>query len=313
MSAAAPRILFIGGTRRGHRVLEAMVAQGEPLVAVYGLQQDEHELDRFDDAVAATAARAGLPCTMGRRIGPDEERQIVEVHRPDLIVLVGWRTMVPMSVVRSARLGCVAAHDSLLPRGRGFAPTNWTIILGHETGGVTLFHMEDEVDAGDVVGQAEVPVGPRTTAPELYEVISDATLDLVLEHLPGLKAGTAPRSAQDHARATFFCARTPADGTIDWSASTAVVDRLIRGLAHPYPGARTSLDGEELVVWDAEPLADPPRYEGRVAGRPVARHHDGAVDVLTGDGVLRVRRVGRAGEALPAADVIRSLKATLGR
>jgi methionyl-tRNA formyltransferase len=313
VSGEPPRILFIGGTRRGHRVLEALVARAEPLVAVYGLQQDDHEVDRFDDAVAATAARAGIPCTMGRRIGPGEEREILEVHRPDLIVLVGWRTMVPMPVVRSARLGCVAAHDSLLPRGRGFAPTNWTIILGHDRGGVTLFHMDEEVDAGDVVGQAEVAIGPRTTAPELYATISDATLDLVLEHLPGLKAGTAPRLVQDHGQATFFCARTPADGVIDWTASTADADRLIRGLAHPYPGARTTLDGEELVIWDAEPLADPPRYEGRVAGRPVARHGDGAVDVLTGDGVLRVRRVGRGGEALPAADVIRSIKTTLGR
>lgn len=312
-AADAPRVLFIGGTRRGHQVLEAILSTGERLTAVYGLEQDEHEADRFDDQVRATAERAGVPCRMGRRIGPEEEREILEVHRPDLVIVVGWRTMVPMSVVRSARLGCVAAHDSVLPRGRGFAPTNWTIILGHDVGGVTLFHMTEAVDAGDIVGQRAIPLGARATAPELYAAVTDATVELVLEHLPGLKAGTAPRIPQDHTLATFFCARTPDDCDIDWSRPTIEIDRLIRGLTHPYLGARTTYQGEPLTVWEAEPLVPAPVYEGRVPGRPVGFPGDGSVDVLTGDGVLRVRRVAGPDGPVDAAGVIRSFRATLGR
>jgi methionyl-tRNA formyltransferase len=307
------RLLFIGGTRRGHQVLEAMLAAGESVCAIYGLEQDAHEFDRCDDAVRETAERAAIPCVIGRRIGPEQEREILDVHRPDLIVVVGWRTMVPMNVVRSARLGCVAAHDSLLPRGRGFAPTNWTIILGHEAGGVTLFHMTEAVDAGDVVGQRRIPLHPRATAPELYAAVSEATRDLILEHLPGLKSGTAPRIAQDHSAATFFCARTPRDGLIDWTATTAEIDRLIRGLTHPYPGARTSYQGEELIVWEAEPVDPQPVYEGRVPGRPAGFAGDGTADILTGDGVLRLRRVqGANGVPVPAHEIVRSFKTTLG-
>jgi methionyl-tRNA formyltransferase len=307
------RTLFVGGTRRGHRVLEGLLGAGESLCGVYGLEQDAHERDRFDEEVRATAERAGVPCTMTRRIGPELEREILEVHRPDLVIVVGWRTMVPMTVVGSARLGCVAAHDSLLPRGRGFAPTNWTIILGHEVGGVTLFHMAVDVDAGDIVGQRAVQVHPRMTAPELYAAVTDATVELVLEHLPGLKAGTAPRIVQDHGAATFFCARSPADGVIDWTASTAVIDRLIRGLAFPYPGARTSHEGIEMTVWEAVPVEPAPPYEGRVPGRPAAFHDDGAVDILTGDGILRVTRVQTSdGAPVAAREIIRSFRTTLG-
>jgi methionyl-tRNA formyltransferase len=172
--------------------------------------------------------------------------------------------------------------------------------------------MTEAVDAGDIVGQRAIDLHPRVTAPELYDAVCDATVELVLEALPGLKAGTAPRIVQDHSQATFFCARTPDDGAIDWAADTLTIDRLIRGLTYPYPGARTTYRGAELAIWEAEPLDPAPLYEGRVPGRPVGFPGDGAVDVLTGDGVLRVRRVSGPDGPVAAADVIRSFKATLG-
>jgi methionyl-tRNA formyltransferase len=277
------------------------------------LEQDAHELDRRDEDVRRLAAKHGLPCRVARRIDPDLESWILATLQPDLTLVVGWRTMIPMSVVRAPRLGCLGAHDSLLPYGRGFAPTNWAIITGADRSGVTLFHMSEGVDDGDIVAQRVLPIGPRTTAAELYERATAATVELILEHLPALKTGSAPRSAQDHERATYFCARRPEDGAIDWSASTATIDRLVRGLGHPYPGARTTLAGTELIVWEAEPVEPAPVYVGRVPGRPVGFGEYGTVDVLTGDGVLRLRSVQVPGNApVPAAQVIGSMRATLG-
>lgn len=309
-----PRILFVGGTRRGYTVLSALMESREPVCGVIALEQDAHESDRCGDAMHQLATQNGLSCRVARRIDSDLEGLIVDELRPDLILVIGWRTMIPMSVVRVPSLGCLGAHDSLLPYGRGFAPTNWAIINGAEESGVTLFHMCEAVDAGDVVGQRAIPIGPRTSAGELYEHVSTATLELVLEHLPALKDGSAPRTAQDHERATFYCARRPEDGVIDWTQSTHTIDCLIRGLGHPYPGARTTLDGRDLVVWEAEPLEPAPAYVGRVAGRPVAFGKDGSVDVLTGDGILRLRCVqSQEGTPVPPAEIIRSIRATLGR
>jgi methionyl-tRNA formyltransferase len=313
--AASPpaRILFVGGTRRGHAVLGALLKRREPVCGVIALEQDAHELDRRDDDICRLAAEHGVPCRVARRIGSDLESWILRGLRPELILVIGWRTMIPMRVVRAPTLGCIGAHDSVLPHGRGFAPTNWAIITGAERGGVTLFHMSESVDAGDIVAQRAIPIGPRTTAGELYDEVSVATLELVLEHLPALKTGTAPRTAQDEDSATYFCARRPEDGLIDWSASTETIDRLVRGLGHPYPGARTTLAGTELIVWEAEPVKPTPAYVGRVPGRPVSLGRDGSVDVLTGDGVLRLRRVQVSGsDPVPPTRVIASIRATLG-
>jgi methionyl-tRNA formyltransferase len=307
-------ILFIGGTRRGQAVLSALIERGEPVCGVIALEQDPHEIDRCDAEVERLATQAGVPCRLARRIDRDLESWILHTLRPELILVVGWRTMLPMSVVQAPALGCLGVHDSLLPHGRGFAPTNWAIINGAEQSGVTLFHLSDGVDAGEVVDQRAIPIGPRTTAAELSEQVRAATLGLILEHLPALKMGTAPRIAQDHQRATYFCARCPEDGVIDWSASTESIDRLVRGLGHPFPGARTTHAGAELIVWEAEPVVPPPSYVGRVAGRPVSLGADGSVDVLTGDGVLRLGRVQVPGRgAQPPAEVIGSVRATLGR
>jgi methionyl-tRNA formyltransferase len=312
-SASAPRILFIGGTRRGHAVLAAVLERGEPVCGVLGLEQDAHELDRQDVEMCRLATEHGVPCRVARRIGPDLESWILGALRPDLILVIGWRTIIPMRVVRAPILGCLGAHDSLLPHGRGFAPTNWAIITGAEHTGVTLFHMSESVDAGDIVAQRAIPIAPRTTAAELSNQVAVATLELVLEHLPALKTGNAPRVAQDHERATYFCARRPEDGAIDWRASTETIDRLVRGLGHPYPGARTTLAGTELIVWEAEPVKPAPAYVGRVPGRPVSFGADGSVDVLTGDGVLRLRSVQVPGsDPVPPTRIVGSLRATLG-
>jgi methionyl-tRNA formyltransferase len=118
---------------------------------------------------------------------------------------------------------------------------------------------------------------------------------------------------QDESRATYACTRLPADGEIDWSATTDATDRLVRALTDPFPGAFSWLGVRRLVIRRAEPVREP-RYEGRVPGRVVRVDRSaGVVDVLTGDGALRLHEVALDG-ATPqrAADVITSVRQTLG-
>jgi methionyl-tRNA formyltransferase len=131
----------------------------------------------------------------------------------------------------------------------------------------------------------------------------------VRRHLEGFSG-----EAQAHNAATYGCTRVPDDGEIDWSHPSAAIDRLIRALTPPFPGAYTFAGGRQMKVWRASPVADPPAYVGRVPGRLVARAaREGTVDVLTGDGVLRLYEVQLAGEQrMAAADVLCSTQATLG-
>ncbi len=310
--ATGARIVFIGGRAHGFELLGRLLARGERIERIFALEEDAHEPRRFDREISALAARAGVPCTIGKRLSPADIEQLVAIA-PDLVLVLGWRTILPPRVIHAPRLGCFGVHDSLLPRYRGFAPTNWAVINREPAAGVTLWRLNEDVDAGEIVAQREIPISPCDTAADLYEQVRQAAVALVLEHLPAIVAGTAPLAAQDEAIATYACARTPDDGLIDWRLPSEHIAALVRALTRPYPGAYTYLDGRPLRVWSARALTPAPVYEGRIAGRVAKLHRGTGVEVLCGSGSLMLLEV-QAEDAAPcrADELIRSVRITLG-
>jgi methionyl-tRNA formyltransferase len=138
-------------------------------------------------------------------------------------------------------------------------------------------------------------------------------VDVVLEGYARLLAGDALRIQQTPGSGSYTCSRTPLDGCIDWNRSTREIFNLVRALTRPYPGAYTYLQGRKLLVWAAEP-APAVKYVGRIPGRVVGfSSAEGWVDVLTGDGILRLASVQlEAGEPVLPANVIRSVRVSLG-
>jgi methionyl-tRNA formyltransferase len=212
-------------------------------------------------------------------------------------------------VITIARGGLVVFHASLLPKYRGFAPVNWPLINGERETGVTMFYAAEEMDAGDIIDQRARTITDEDDAGTLDCWLNETVEQMLDENLPRLAAGTAPRIKQDHAQATYTIWRSPEDGRIDWRQPTRSIFNLIRGLTAPYPGAYTLLDGRKLIIWSAEIEREPRRYVGRIPGK-VERLIPGAgVNVLTGDGVLRIKRVQLEGqEPQHATEVIRRLK-----
>jgi methionyl-tRNA formyltransferase len=170
-----------------------------------------------------------------------------------------------------------------------------------------------ELDAGPILFQQRVPIGPDDTVGDVYGRLNEMQrahlAPAVDRHLDG-----DPGVPQDEAAATYGCTRVPADGEIDWRWPTDEVYALVRALGDPYPGAFTHVEGRRIVVWRAVPAVSPRRWAGRVPGRVVGRSAaEGWADVLTGDGVLRLEIVEPQGEARqPAAAAVRSVHATLG-
>jgi methionyl-tRNA formyltransferase len=309
------KTLFIGGTKRGYQTLTALVAHGANIVGIISLRQDEHEKERFEEPIRGVAEAHGIPLYETRWLKDRNYPDIVARElQPDLIVVVGCRILLPREVYEIPPRGTVAVHDSLLPEYRGFAPLNWAIINGEDHTGVTLFYLNESMDCGDIVAQARVPIGPAETAPQVYERVCQATIDLVIEAYPRLADGTAPRRPQHEHEGSVTCRRTPDDGLIDWNGSTAGIANLIRGLTSPYPGAFTFHDGKRLTIWRAEIVEPAPRYVGRIAGAVVGiSKAQGYVDVLTADGVLRLWEVEREGTGrTAAATVVTSIRAKLG-
>jgi methionyl-tRNA formyltransferase len=282
------------------------------LTALEGLATELTVAAIVRDTVDETTERAGqlgVPVVQDTSIAG--VRALVDRLRPDCVVVSSFHRILPADLVQARPF--VNVHYAPLPRLRGRATVNWAIINGETETAISIHRLVPGLDAGGILYQERVPIGERCTVAEVYGTLNE----LQRRALPGVVravlAGDQGRP-QDEAQASYACTRLPEDGEIDWSRPTSQVDRLVRALLHPFPGAYTWLGLEQLYVDEAEPVTDAPRWEGRVPGRVVRVDRTaGHVDVLTGDGVLRLVRVRRDGEdAAPAATVVRSVRATLG-
>ncbi len=234
--------------------------------------------------------------------------------RPDIAFLVGVRVVVAPPIYEGIPLGALAAHDSLLPGYRGFAPLNWSKLNGETQTGVSLFFLQERMDEGAIVGQRKVPIGAEDSAAQVLERVCDATTDLVFEAYELACRGKLGSVSQDSAAATYTCSRAPIDGLIDWRQSTRSIFNQIRALGTPFPGAYTYHRGVKITIRAARPVDQHRTYVGRIPGRVVGIDPQaGSIEVLTGDGILRIAEVQLdEGEPLAATRVVRSIRDSLG-
>jgi methionyl-tRNA formyltransferase len=172
----------------------------------------------------------------------------LETLAPDYIFSFYYRHMIPAQILACAKIAALNMHGSLLPKFRGRAPVNWAILHGETETGATLHVMEVKPDAGDIVGQASVSIGPDETATEVFGKVSDAALEVMRNVLPELVQGRVPRKPNDLQNGSYFGGRKPADGQIHWNQTARQVHNLVRAVAPPYPGAFTDREGTTMIV-----------------------------------------------------------------
>lgn len=253
------RTVFFGATELGHRCCEALIEDGHDLAGIVSMPErfpisyaEEPIRNVTYQSFADLAERASAPLLEVTSLKDEAVHETVRGWRPDFGLAIGWFYLVPAALRNVFPCGVAGIHASLLPEYRGGAPLVWAIINGEERTGVTLFYLDDGVDTGDVVAQAEVEIGREDTIREVYERAADASVELVRAFVPQIAAGTAPRLPQDDSQATTFPQRTPEDGEIDWTQSDEQIRNFIRAQTRPYPGAFTRIGGRKLVVWDGE-------------------------------------------------------------
>jgi methionyl-tRNA formyltransferase len=167
---------------------------------------------------------------------------------PDYIFSFYYRYMIPTEILACAKIAALNMHGSLLPKYRGRAPVNWAILHGETKTGASLHIMEVKPDAGDIVGQSEVSIGPNETATEVFTKVSQAAVKVMHAVLPELIQGRVPRKPNNLAQGSYFGGRKPADGQIHWNQTASQVHNLIRAVAPPYPGAFTDWEGQTRIV-----------------------------------------------------------------
>ena len=261
--------------------IEALLAHGFEVVAVVTHADADNENVWFR-SVAELAARKGLPVLAPEDVNHPLWLARIRELKPDVLFSFYYRKLLSADLLEIPTVGCFNLHGSLLPKYRGCAPANWAILNGETETGVTLHHMTQRADAGDIVGQQRVVIAPTDDAATLNRKLAAAAKPLLDECLPQILARTAPRTPQDEAKATYFGRRQPKDGEIDWQKSAVEIANLVRAVTKPYPGAFTHARSAKVLVWSAEALSRASKE------RPGTIVSASPLEVACGQGTLRI-------------------------
>jgi len=280
----------------GVRCLSVLLAHGVEIPLVITHTDNPHENIWFD-SVERLATANRLPCATPDDPNTPEWIDRLRTLQPDVIFSFYYRHMLHPELLATARLGAFNMHGSLLPKYRGRVPINWAVIHGERITGATLHRMVAKPDAGAMLAQQAVPILPDDTAHDVFQKVTVAAEVALDKVLPGLLGGHAAETPLDLAQGSYFGGRKPEDGRIDWSRSAQSIHDLIRGVAPPYPGAFTDINGKHLRLLRS-------RIERGVTARPgpVCIHVDGTrilVDCADSR-VLELITVEHAGRRLDA-------------
>ncbi len=274
------RVVLMGYQTWGYRTLQALLESSHEVVLVVTHPKSDHAYEKiWDDSVADLATAHGVPVAIKNR--PDNEViEQIKSANPDVIVATNWRTWIPPQIFTAPRLGTLNVHDSLLPAYAGFAPLLWALINGETEVGVTAHMMDEDLDAGDIVLQWAVPVGPTDTTTDLFYKTLDLFGPIVIQGLAELESGRTDWVRQDRSKASFFHKRSEEDSRIDWTWSAQELERLVRAQSDPYPNAFTHHRGQRIRVIGAR--VSNRRYGG-TPGRIFIREDDAIVIVAGAD------------------------------
>ncbi|MGH8372360.1 MAG: methionyl-tRNA formyltransferase [Gammaproteobacteria bacterium] len=292
------RIAFAGTPDFAVPALEALVAAGHEIVGVW--TQPDRPAGRGRKLAASPvkqhALQLGLSVQQPVSLRKTEARVALREAKPDLMVVVAYGLLLPRAVLDLPRYGCLNIHASLLPRWRGAAPIQRAILAGDDESGVTIMQMDAGLDTGDMLMVRRTPIHATDNAQTLHDrlaVLGAEAIVEVLTHITELQP-----VAQDQACATYAPKLTREEALIDWNRPAAELERCVRAY-NPWPVAHTFWNGQSLRIWEAQMLQLTANF---APGSVIASGADG-IDVVTGQGVLRITRLQAAGgRVLSAAD-----------
>lgn len=291
-STPGGRLAVFAYSETGYECLKALFDAGEDVVFVVTHSDAPGEEVWFPSVAELSRSRGVEPRVVD---GPPDAALLERLRAaaPDLLFSFYFRQVLPASYLEVAPLGAYNLHGSLLPKYRGRAPVNWAVAGGERETGATLHEMTAKPDAGPIVDQEVVPIGPDDTAYEVQRRVTRAGVRILERALPALKTGRAPKRAQDDSASTTFPRRTPEDGRIDWTRPAQQVHDLVRAVTHPYPGAFTDIFGGKTIVWKTRlpHLGAHDNFPGQI------RSEEGRLFVACGDDryleVLQIQREGK--------------------
>jgi len=269
--------------------IRALLENGFDINAVFTHKDDPKETIWFD-SVAELAAEKNIPVYAPEDINHPLWVQKIRDLAPEIIFSFYYRNLVRSPILDIPRNGCLNLHGSLLPRYRGRVPINWALVNGEKTTGVTLHYMTIRPDDGDMVIQKPIEISEDDTAISLHQKAAAAAGEMLLEILPEIKSGKAPRIPQDHAKASYYGGRGPSDGEIDWAMPAANIRNLVRAVTRPFPGAFSHIGDRKCFFWTVSEV------EGQDGTKPGTVISVDPLVIACETGALRIEAAQQAGD-----------------
>ena len=246
------RLAFMGTPDFSVPTLSELIGAGHEVVMVY--TQPPRKAGRGQKVqlspVHAFAEQAGIPVRTPINFKNDEDKSDFEALDLDVAVVVAYGLILPQRILSAPRLGCLNLHGSLLPRWRGAAPIQRAVMAGDRETGVMVMQMERGLDTGPVLLAERTPIGPKTTAGELHDQLSQIGASLMVRALAALERDGLTATPQPEEGVTYAEKISKQEARIDWSKPARQIDCEVRGLT-PFPGAWFEFDGQRIKVLES--------------------------------------------------------------
>ena len=304
-------IIFMGTPDFAAESLKAIIEKGHNIMAVV-TNPDRPKgrgMKMIATPVKEVATKNNIPVYQPLKVSKNEE--IIEELKslnPDVICVVAYGKILPKEVLEIPQYGCINVHGSLLPKYRGAAPIQWSILNGDKTTGVTTMYMDEGMDSGDMILKKEVEIGENETTGELWDRLSKIGADLLVKTLKEIENGTAPREKQSN-EFTMAPMLSKDMAKINWQEQSAEqIKNLVRGL-NPIMGAYTFVNNKKIKLWKVEVKPINQKFKDFENGSVVLSDSKNGLELKAKDGIIKVIELqGENGKRMKAEDYLRGNK-----
>ena len=259
-------------------ILERLIADGHEVCGVFTQPDKPGNRGKvIPSAVKQCAMEKGIPVYQPVKMRDGTALALLQELRPEMVVVAAYGRILPEDMLAVPPMGCINVHASILPKYRGAAPINWAILNGEDETGVTIMHMAKECDTGDMILVKKMPIPRDMNATELFRELAKLGADAISEAIGKIADGTAERTPQDHANATYAPMLSRELSPIDWNWTSRQILDQIRGLI-PWPCATMIIGGQTVKVYRAEALGETQETAGKM--KAIKR----GIEVACGDG-----------------------------
>ena len=291
------KIIFAGTPDFAVPSLQALLDAKYEVCAVYTQPDRPAGRGRHEQfsPVKTLALNYGIPVIQPLTLKSAEDLALLKSYDADLMVVVAYGMILTDDALNTPRLGCINVHGSLLPRWRGAAPIQRSLMAGDDKTGVTIMKIVRKLDAGDMLHKEEYEIGVTDTASVLHDKLAELGALGLIKVLTEMQIGSVIAEPQDESLVTYAEKLTKAEAELDWQQSAHQLALKVRGL-NAWPVAQTRYQGNVLRIWQAEAIAGELGLEPGTVSQ-INKH----IDVATGQGILRLHEVQLpGGKRIPA-------------